>query len=199
MARAQSESFHLRGHEFTLNTKKESNEDGEEVVSIELDRIDASGDQTLLLSHVINGVAGDCNSISLELGDYRTTDSTIAFYTFWCRKGDAPVSPYGAREQVYLANEKGQLRQISSRLYIETTRMDWAENKGVKYLHEKPQTAEEEKHFKEYISTAERDYNASFVWGAEADELLREVKGLLKDQISTETKLWDKDGFGTKF
>ena len=89
---AQSDTITVNGHRFIFKIEQE-NEDWE-TTFVNVFRI-RNGETKYLLKHILDCEIGDCNSLSVEMGDYIVSDSTIVFYSFWCWQGDAPVSPWG--------------------------------------------------------------------------------------------------------
>jgi hypothetical protein len=134
-------------------------------------------DKTKLHTHTISESMGDCNSISIELGDYEISDSTITFYSYWAHAGDAPASPYGIRKQVYILTPEGKLKQVKSGIYIE---------EAVNKIPHELEKAE----LKQYVKDVEKKYNAKFVYGKDKENLFKEVKEKLKEPIQKETKHW---------
>jgi len=191
---AQTETLTLNNVVFELKKEIKPSEDGEDIQVLNLYR---NGSSKKLLSHTLNEFLGDCNSESIELGNYKVTDSIITFYSFWCTRGDAPVSPYGARIQVYSIDTTGKIKLKSSQVYIEAGRSGWIP--GLEFLNKKPITPKENKIFKEYIKEIETTYNANFVFDKKAKELLKEVKQQLQKEIEAATKNWDSEtGFGVR-
>jgi len=193
IAYGQNKNVTINNYQFTFKTISENNEDGDSIKKIEVFR-----DKTKLLSHTIYEISGDHNSEAVELGSYNTSDSTITFYSYWNRAGDAPVSPYGVRKQIYTVDRNGKLILIDSEIYIETSRQGWKENKGIEFLFSAPQNDFDKKELKDYISSAEKDYDAKFVFGTTKELLFKEVKTKLKSQIEKATKNW-KMTYGDKF
>ena len=190
---SQTKTIQLNNHSFKLVKEKITNDDGPEIEIVNLYRENS----LKLLSHVLNEFSGDCNSESLELGNYTVTNSTITFYSFWCTTGDAPVSPYGARIQVYKVDKNGKVKLNSSQVYIESGRRGWIP--GLEFLYKKPRTKKEKKVFKNYINKIESSYNAKFVFGKISEKLIKKVKLQLHKKIETATKHWhDKDSFWTR-
>ena len=187
---SQIDTININGFDFIFKHVKNAYTDDIENTSVNLLRLETSGNTKYLLKHTMDLTEGDCNSTSVEMGDYLIKDTTIIFYSFWCRQGDAPVSPWGARIQEYNISENGNVKMASSKLYIETSRPDWHENKGIKYLFENSKTKEEKIALKEYIESVEKEYNAKFVYGIESDKLLREVKQKFSKQIELLLKDW---------
>jgi len=187
IAFSQTETILLNNYSFELKKETKVNVENENIQVLNLYRKDS----TKLLTHILNESIGDCNSESLKIGDYTVTDSTITFYSFWCTTGDAPVSPYGARIQMYNVDEKGKLKLDSSQVYIEGGRKGWIP--GLDFLFKEPVTDKERKEFKTYIDEIESNYNATFVFNETAKELIKKVKQQLHKEIETETKTWNDD------
>ncbi len=150
-----------------------------------------------LLAHTLSLQEGDCNSESVELGTYQTNSATITFYSYWARAGDAPVSPYGVRKQIYQVDEKGHLRFRSGQLYVETGRPGWPENKGIEFLSEAPKSDFERAALATYIKETEAGYGGRFVFGNAQQALFREVRSKLKAPIKRATGNW-KEGYANK-
>lgn len=152
-----------------------------------------------ILHHTLKEKAGDHNSESLQLGVYEIKDQYLILYSFWCRKGDAPVSPYGARIQKYQWKNNAFI-QVSSQMYIEETRIDWKETIGIQFLFALPKNKQDEQEYIKYIREVEKKYQAEFVYGKGADTLIKLVKDKLKKKIQEETKDWIeiKSPFGVK-
>ena len=197
---SQIDTVTINGYDFIFTHVKSSDTDDIENASVNLFRYGKNGEIKYLLNHTLDLTEGDCNSMSVEMGDYLIEDSAIVFYSFWCRQGDAPVSPWGARIQKYSVQKNGNVILASSRLYIETSRKDWYENKGIKYLFEVAKIKKEKIALKEYIETVEKEYNAKFVFGKDADKLLQDVKEKFSKRIELLLKDWNKieNSFGYK-
>ena len=197
---SQIDTFNINGFDFIFKHVKNADTDDIENTSVNLLRLETSGKTKYLLKHTMGLTEGDCNSTSVEMGDYLINDTIIIFYSFWCWQGDAPVSPWGARIQEYNISENGNVKMASSKLYIETSRPDWHENKGIKYLFEDVKTKEEKIVLKEYIKTVEKEYNAKFVYGKESDKLLKDVKEKFSKRIELLLNDWSKieNSFGYK-
>jgi hypothetical protein len=142
-------------------------------------------DDQKVLSHTISLIEGDCNSESVQLGGYETQNNRFILYTYWTRTGDAPVSPYGFRKQIYSVDEKGRLILVKGIIYIETTRKGWYENKGMDFLFKKPANKEQRQQLKDYIANVETAYQATFVKGADKEALIKEVGHKLRKEIAT--------------
>ncbi len=184
---AQTKTVSIRNYKFIFKTVLIENENGYPIKQVELYR-----NSSKLLTHIISKSEVDCNSESIELGSFEITDSKVLFYSFWSRTGDAPVSPFGVRKQIYSVDKNGNFSLTKSALYIETSRQDWTENKGINYLFLTPKNDYEKLQLKEYIKEVEQTYNGTFVIGITKNLLLREVKKKLKSQIHVATKNWKK-------
>ena len=189
----QDDTVVINAHPFIFHSVFVKNENGDSVKRLEMFR-----GETKLMTHTVREISGDCNSESIELGDYEITDSTITFYTYWNRAGDAPVSPYGARKQVNAVDQGGRLIPKQSEIYIETSKQGWKENKGIEFLFSTPKNDTEKKELTTYINKVEKDFTSSFVLGTKKELLLKEVKTKLDNQIRSATKDWKKL-FGNKF
>jgi len=158
--------------------------------------------QKSVLRHIIHQGSCDSNSVAYEMGNCIAGDSCIILYSFWCRQGDTPISPFGARKQVYTIDDKGQLRMTDSQFYLERCYYDGYNEicNGMKYLHETPKTKEEKQIFRKHINQLQKEYKARFVFGEESDLLLKEVRGVMKDQIQEYTHYWSEidSSFGYK-
>lgn len=190
--------FQINGFKYEFKEESIDNLDAEGQ-RVKLYRIDSSGTKKQLLSHILISSRGDCNSNSLEIGDYKISDSTLTFYSFWCTMGDAPVSPYGARKQIYKIHKDGKITLQSSAIYIETTVTYWNENEGIQYLEKQPKNETERLALNRYIQKVEKEYHATFVLGDNAQQLISDVKEALDEQIQHETGDWDPEtGFGIR-
>jgi hypothetical protein len=135
-----------------------------------------------LLMHSMVDEENDCNSTSLELGDYTITGATITFYSYWAWVGGCCGLPYGARKQVYTVNAKRQLHLSSSQIFLEEYKNRLADMPG--------------KDATQFMAKVEKQYHAKFVTGAEADDLIYQVKQRFVQQIAKTTKGWEKNRFG---
>ncbi len=142
------------------------------------------------MTHTIFVAAGDHDSESIEIGSSETTDSSITFYSYWNRAGDAPAEPYGVRKKVYIVSVKGQFILSSSQIYIEATKRGKFEHKGMEYLFIKAKTPAQQKLLNSYLSETEKTYNGKFVLGESSKNLLQEVKQKLQKQIKEHTAHW---------
>lgn len=188
----------IGGHDFLL---KEIVDD--DIIEYPVTRIEFYNENQLVLSHVTRKSIGDCNSISLTLGTYRIHNDSIVLYTYWALLGDAPVSPYGAKKEVYTVSEQGDLVLASSIIYIETTRAGWGIDayRGVDFLYTSPTNKEEKEALKLYKKRVEKDYKSQFVANdTEKKKLFDEIYIVLNNEIEEETSYWDttESSFGYK-
>ena len=144
-----------------------------------------NNDLTFVFSLILEDVTGTCADKSMQKGSYEINGTDITLYTFWDRKGKAYDSPYGARIQHYemLPNHTVVLR--SSRIYIETSRRNYEESSGMKYLFTQPQTKHEKESLDTYIKSAQREYKGVFVFGDEAKQLIDEVHEALSRKMKS--------------
>ena len=182
---AQTKVELVNGNEFTFKSYLLENESGDSIKNLVVFR-----GNTKLLSHTILKAEGDHNSEAIEVGSYEIKDTTVIFYTYWSRAGDAPVSPYGVRKQIYAVNKKGVLNLHSSQIYIETSRSGWAENRGIEYLFTKPKNEAEVNELSIYKADVEKEYNSKFVLEKDKNLLMKEIKTKLRSQIKESTKHW---------
>lgn len=197
---AVEDTVTISGFSYIIKKVEENgNELGEKVTYIHFKSLHQKAEKNTLKEHCLYDGIGDCNSESIELGGYKISDSSVTFYSFWCHTGDAPVSPWGARKQVFSPNRSGKLEMVYSELYLEAGNPGWPETKGVEFLHEPVQTKADREDFHNYILLMEKKYQADFVYGKRADSLLKETRAFLKSEISRNTKHWKPNGpFGTK-
>lgn len=182
---AQTKVALINGNEFTFKSYLLENESGDSIKNVDIFR-----GNTKLLSHTILKAEGDHNSESIEVGSYEIKDTTIIFYSYWSRAGDAPVSPYGVRKQIYSVNKKGFLNLNNSQIYMETSRTGWAEGKGIEYLFTIPKNEEEVNQLNKYKADVEKEYHSKFVLEKDKNLLMKEVKFKLRTQIKESTKHW---------
>jgi len=157
-----------------------------------------------LLSHTLREFSGDSNSLSIEIGDYAVKDSTIIFYSYWGRLGDAPASPYGVRKQIYTILDSGKVKMKESLVYLDAGPMmgSYEGYKGLQFLDSAPKYKKEEELLAEYMRTIEDEYNARFVRSEkERDSLFDEVRQMMSEDIKKATANWDEfaAGYGTNF
>ena len=144
-----------------------------------------NNDLTFIFSLILLDSTGTCADKSMQSGYYEIHGTNIILYSFWDRKGKSYDSPYGARIQHYemLPNHTVVLK--SSRVYIETSRRNYDEESGMKYLFTSPQTQSEKESLAEYIKTVEREYKGVFVFGDEAKQLIDKVQEALSRKMKS--------------
>jgi len=135
-----------------------------------------NNDLVFMFSLILKDRTGACSAKSVEDGYYEVNDTSITLYSHWDRRGKAYDAPYGARIQVYTIDENFNLTKTSSKLYVETERQNYNETSGMQYLFKKPQNEEDKKALKAYVSSVERNYKGSFIFGEEAKKLMADVE-----------------------
>jgi len=135
-----------------------------------------NNDLLFMFSLILKDRTGACSAKSVEDGYYEVNDTSITLYSHWDRRGKAYDAPYGAHIQVYTIDENFNLTKTSSKLYVETERQNYNETSGMQYLFKKPQNEEDKKALKAYVSSVERNYKGSFVFGEEAKKLMVDVE-----------------------
>lgn len=185
----QDKDIKINNHDFRFHQYRN---DKDEETDEEYEKVDIYRGTKKLLTHTLSAQWGDCNSISIELGDFEIKGDSLIFYSYWALHGDAPVSPYGVRKQIYQVKENGRLNLLGGKIYLEETRPGWAkeDHEGVNYLEEPPKNEGEQKALDKYKKAIEEEYHASFVAANEKDSLFREVKTKLKTKIDKYTSNW---------
>jgi len=136
-----------------------------------------------VLRLTLNDATGSCASRSLEDGAYEIEGSTITFYTLWERTGQAYFEPFGAKIQKYNVNDEGLLEEVSSKLYVETSKKKHDDGNGMEYLFHEPQNEVEQEKLNAYVKEVEERYKGKFVFGDESRELIKNVKEALKRKM----------------
>jgi len=143
---------------------------------------------TSVLRLTLNDVTGDCASKTLQDGAYEIKGSIITFYTFWDRKGRAYLDPYGAKIQKYRVDADGSLKELSSKVYVETSKRKYDKESGMEYLFHAPKNKAEQKKLDTYVKEVERQYKGQFIFGDESKELIKSVKEALQRKIKAAWK-----------
>jgi len=164
---------------FTLTTEK-YNEYGTKGEVVRFYKGREQNQSSELLTFVLRESSGSCAAKELEEGSYEINASTVTFYTSWSRQGKAYDAPKGARIQLYEVLENSALKELSSKLYIETSRKNHDKESGMKYLFTSPKTEEKKASLKEYVDEVEEQYHGKFIFGEEAKKLMHEVKQALR-------------------
>ena len=137
-----------------------------------------------ILTHIIRQNFVDCNSQTIELGDYEFCDSSITFYSYWAWQGGCCSGLFGARIQEFKVLNNGQLKLSNSKIYLQKQKNN-IENMSL---------TDRQK----YISKIEKEYYANFVIGDQADKLIQIVKSKLANQIQIETNGFEQNEIGYK-
>jgi hypothetical protein len=137
-----------------------------------------NGERKYLLTFVLNETTGGCRKTSMEKGSYEMNGSQVIFYTSWERQGGSDA-PYGARIQRYMIDMEGEFKRLSSKIYIETERKSDANQSAMQYLFHTPENQHQKEALQKYVQGAEKRFKGIFVFGKEAESLIREVKEAL--------------------
>lgn len=163
----------IRINQQTFEFKKDSveNENGPKMSILKIYK-----GKNKVLEHILYKNEVDCNSTSLQVGNYKISGNEIIFYTYWLKMGDAPASPFGVYKQIFSMDSKGKMIPKRGKIYIEETNKGWNENKNADFLYKAPKSASEKLKFKKYIADLEKQYHADFVLGEQKSQLMKEVK-----------------------
>ena len=171
------------------------------LVSAEYEIVELYRDDKKLLTHIIFKEDGDCSSTHIQLGKYKVDGNKIIFYTYWASRDRMPnlILPFGFREQIYTVDISGILKLSYSKIYIEnivtTKNKNFLEengwkHKGLKYLNEQAKSEYEKSLLNDYIINVQEEYNSVFVLDDKKDELERNVRSSLKQEIDKYTGEW---------
>lgn len=160
-------------------------------------------DSDKLLSHVIFKEEGDCSSFHIQVGSYKVVGNKIIFYTYWASTDRMPgaILPFGFRKQQYSVDSLGFLKLVESKIYIENYVASKHKNyminngwkhKGLKYLNEPVKNKYEKRLLDDYTKNIENKFNAKFVFNKEKEDLEKEVRNNLKDEIEEYTGNWEE-------
>jgi hypothetical protein len=138
-----------------------------------------NGEKKQLFSFTLDDTSGACHEKSVEEGSYETDASTITFYTLWNRYGNADA-PYGVRIKRYTVDTKGELKLLSSNIYVETERKSEMRESAMRFLFQSPVTKSEKEALHRYIESAEQRFKGTFVFGKEAESLIKAVNEALQ-------------------
>lgn len=183
-ANAKLEHITLGNQDFSLVTESYEIYDSKGEV-MKLYKEERNNDLLFVLSLILKDKTGTCADKSMQKGSYEINGTTITLYSSWDRKGKAYDSPYGARIQRYemLPNHAVILR--SSKVYIESSRKSYNPESGMKYLFDIPKTKTEREALQSYVKSIEREYKGTFVYGDEAQELIKDVQEALRRQMKS--------------
>ena len=177
----------VNGHTFILE-KEDYDEYGSKGKTVTFYRKDNNGSKSSLFSFVLDDVTGGCNDKSVEKGVYEVNGTTVTFYTLWRRVGSIDDAPFGGRIKRYSVLKSGEVKLVSSYLYIEEHTKCSNLKSGMRFLFEEAKTAKEKKLFKEYIASIERRYKGKFVFDKESNRLIQDVRDALKRKIKSRWK-----------
>lgn len=128
----------------------------------------------------LEDIQKECNSETVMIGDYETTDSTLILYRYWAKAGYAPTFPYGAAQQTYTLGANGQFVLAENLLFLEFEQSD--EELWNNYLTGIP--------------------NEHLLKGKEGEVFMEKVRNRLFDDWYTLTSDWNErfgnSGFGFK-
>jgi hypothetical protein len=169
----QTETVMVNGNKFIIKKylKKGVSSGSKVVNAFDIDSIELYRNNKRLLSHVMADDANDCNSSSLELGNYDVTDSSIVFYSFYTWTGKCVGCNYGAKKQVYKVTAAGKLLLEKSVMTMATTVAVGNTNK-VKNVLDKQSAELEEYH------------HAKLVFGDEAKSVITGVKAKVRTSLT---------------
>ena len=177
---ASSQEITISHHPFTIVTEKYAIYDSKGEVMRFYKNIH---DDKPLFHLTLSDATGGCSSRSLVDGAYEIESNKIRLYSFFHRQGTAYMEPYGAKIVEYKVLKSGELKKLSSQVYIETAQRGYENSKGMRYLFQKPKTAIEKRALSNYIKQVEEHYSAQFLLGEEGQSLIKKVKEALKRKI----------------
>ena len=181
-ATAQLEHVTIKNQDFSIVTETYDIYDSKGEV-MKLYKEERSNDLDFVLSLILKDRTGTCSDQSMQDGSYEINGTEITLYSFWDRKGKSYDSPYGARIQRYemLPNHTVALR--SSKVYIETARINYDKESGMKYLFTPPKNNTETETLQMYVRSVEREYKGDFVYDDDAKKLIDDVQEALRRRM----------------
>ncbi len=181
-ATAQLEHVIIKNQDFSIVTETYDIYDSKGEV-MKLYKEERSNDLDFVLSLILKDRTGTCSDQSMQDGSYEINGTEITLYSFWDRKGKSYDSPYGARIQRYemLPNHTVVLR--SSKVYIETARINYDKESGMKYLFTPPKNNTETETLQMYVRSVEREYKGDFVYDDDAKKLIDDVQEALRRRM----------------
>lgn len=179
---AQLEHVSIKNQDFSIVTETYDIYDSKGEV-MKLYKEERSNDLDFVLSLILKDRTGTCSDQSMQDGSYEINGTEITLYSFWDRKGKSYDSPYGARIQRYemLPNHTVVLR--SSKVYIETARINYDKESGMKYLFTPPKNNTETETLQMYVRSVEREYKGDFVYDDDAKKLIDDVQEALRRRM----------------
>ncbi len=136
-------------------------------------------DMTHLFHLTLEDKTGTCSARSVQEGHYEINGSEILLYTLWGRQGRIYDVPYGARIQHYHIQSNGTLKLLESRLYVETAAKSFDKESAMRFLFTPPQSEADIKALEGYVRSVEKQYKGKFLFGKEAEALIKEVKAAI--------------------
>jgi hypothetical protein len=150
---------------------------------------DKNKNKILLFSLILKDTTGGCNDKSIEEGTYEINGSTITLYSLWERVGSIEDAPYGGRVKRYqIVDGGGEVKLLSSQLYIESHTKDYSPDNGMRFLFISPTNIEEKKEFLSYLNQIEKFFKGTFIFEDNATKLIKEVNSALKRSIKAQWK-----------
>jgi len=151
-------------------------------------REERNNNLTFVLSLILKDHTGSCANKRIQNGSYEINGTNIVLYSFWDRKGKVYDSPYGARIQHYEILPDHTLKLHSSKVYIETERRNYDKESAMKYLFTPPVGDLQEEALQSYVKDVETDYKGTFVYGVEAERLMKKVQEALRRKMKNKWK-----------
>lgn len=140
----------------------------------------AAGKSQPVFTVNLGSIQKECNTETVMIGDYETTDSTLILYRYWAKAGFAPTAPYGAGQQTYKIGTNGQLSLSENVLFLEFEQSD-------------------EELWKNYLTGIP---NERILKGKEGEIFMDKIRNRLFDDWYTLTSDWNErfgnSGFGFK-
>ena len=161
------------------------NEYGTKATILKLYKGEEAKPNSRVLVFVLKKRNGPCSARGRESGAYEVNASTITFFTSWKRDSGAYSEPMGARITRYEVLANSDLKLLSSKIYIESTRKGFDKESGMQYLFNPARTKEEKSAFAEYIEEMEDKYKGEFVFGDEKQKLFNQVNAALKRKMKS--------------
>ena len=178
------EHVSIDGKPFTL-VNHSYNEYGTKGEIIKFYKGEEENESAKLFIFIVQERSGACSAREREKGAYEINATNIIFYTSWTRDRGVYDAPIGARTTVYRVLENNNLKKVSSKIYIESTRKNYDEESGMQYLFKEPKTKEEKVALAEYVEEMEEKYKGKFVFGQEKQELIGNVRAALKRKMKS--------------
>ena len=115
-----------------------------------------------LLTLVLEDKTGGCLGKSIQKGTFKIKENKLILYHLWDRSPSQKDAPFGASIEVY-EMEKGVLKRLFNKIYIESHILKKDDKSGMKYLFTQPQTPAQEEKLKTYKKEIEKQYKGEFV------------------------------------